>query len=202
MTSTTEPTDGSLRLDSIETAIAAIAKGGIVVVADDEDRENEGDLIMAADAATEESIAFFVRHTSGVICVSLTGERCADLRLPLMVPPVANSESQGTAFTVTVDLRSGTTTGISAADRTATIRALADDGVPAEEFNRPGHIFPLQARPGGVLKRAGHTEAALDLARLAGHSSAGVLCELVAEDGSMMRGPELRRFADEHGLPF
>jgi 3,4-dihydroxy 2-butanone 4-phosphate synthase/GTP cyclohydrolase II len=202
MTSTTEPTDGSLRLDSIETAIAAIANGGIVVVADDEDRENEGDLIMAADAATEESIAFFVRHTSGVICVSLTGERCADLRLPLMVPPVANSESQGTAFTVTVDLRSGTTTGISAADRTATIRALADDGVPAEEFNRPGHIFPLQARPGGVLKRAGHTEAALDLARLAGHSSAGVLCELVAEDGSMMRGPELRRFADEHGLPF
>jgi 3,4-dihydroxy 2-butanone 4-phosphate synthase/GTP cyclohydrolase II len=202
MTSTTDNTSGSLRLDSVESAIEAIAAGGIVVVADDEDRENEGDLIMAADAANEAAIAFFVRHTSGVICVSLTGERCADLRLPLMVPPVANSESQGTAFTVTVVLRTGTTTGISAADRTATILGLADANVPAEDFNRPGHIFPLQARPGGVLKRAGHTEAALDLARLAGRAPAGVLCELVDDDGSMMRGPALRRFADEHGLPF
>ena len=197
-----DPNPTPLRLDPVEEAIAAIARGEIVVVADDEDRENEGDLIMAADAATEASIAFFVRHTSGVICVSLTGERCSDLRLPLMVPPVANNEAQGTAFTVTVDLRDGTTTGISAADRTATIQALANDAVPAEAFNRPGHIFPLQARPGGVLKRAGHTEAALDLARLAGRAPAGVLCELVAEDGSMMRGPELREFADRHGLLF
>lgn len=197
-----ETTPETVRLDPVEEAIAAIAAGGIVVVADDEDRENEGDLIMAADAATDASIAFFVRYTSGVICVSLDGDRCADLRLPLMVPPMANNESQGTAFTVTVDLRSGTTTGISAADRAATIKALADRTVPADEFNRPGHIFPLQARPGGVLKRAGHTEAALDLARLAGRESAGVLCELVSEDGSMMRGPELRAFADEHNLKF
>ena len=198
----TETNPETVRLDPVEEAIAAIAAGGIVVVADDEDRENEGDLIMAADAATDASIAFFVRYTSGVICVSLDGDRCADLRLPLMVPPMANNESQGTAFTVTVDLRSGTTTGISAADRAATIKALADREVPAEEFNRPGHIFPLQARPGGVLKRAGHTEAALDLARLAGRESAGVLCELVSEDGSMMRGSELRAFADEHNLKF
>ncbi|MEL0076354.1 MAG: GTP cyclohydrolase II, partial [Ilumatobacter sp.] len=147
-------------------------------------------------------IAFFVRHTSGVICAALSQERCVDLRLPLMVPPVANNESQGTAFTVSVDLREGTTTGISASDRAETIRALADEAVGPEEFNRPGHIFPLQARSGGVLKRAGHTEAAVDLARLAGRSPAGVLCELVSDDGSMMRGPELRRFADEHGLKF
>ena len=192
----------SIVLDTVEEAIASIAAGGIVIVADDEDRENEGDLIMAADAATPAAIAFFVKHTSGVICVSLDGERCADLRLPLMVPPIANNESQGTAFTVTVDLRVGTTTGISASDRAATIQALADRSVPAEDFNRPGHIFPLQARQGGVLKRAGHTEAALDLARLAGRAPAGVLCELVAEDGSMMRGPELRKFADTHGLKF
>ncbi len=191
-----------VRLDPVEDAIAAIARGEIVVVADDEDRENEGDLIMAADAATPEAITFFVRHTSGVICVALTPERCNDLRLPLMVPPIANNEAQGTAFTVTVDLREGTTTGISAADRSATLRALADDDVTAEAFNRPGHIFPLQARPGGVLKRAGHTEAALDLARLAGRAPAGVLCELACEDGSMMRGPELREFADRHGLVF
>ncbi|MGB0470602.1 MAG: bifunctional 3,4-dihydroxy-2-butanone-4-phosphate synthase/GTP cyclohydrolase II [Ilumatobacteraceae bacterium] len=198
----TETTNDTIRLDPVEEAIAAIAAGGIVVVSDDEDRENEGDLIMAADAATDSAIAFFVRYTSGVICVSLDGDRCADLRLPPMVPPMANSESQGTAFTVTVDLRSGTTTGISAADRAATITALADRSIPAEEFNRPGHIFPLQARPGGVLKRAGHTEAASDLARLAGREAAGVLCELVSEDGSMMRGPELRAFADEHNLKF
>jgi 3,4-dihydroxy 2-butanone 4-phosphate synthase/GTP cyclohydrolase II len=190
------------RLDEVSEAIAAIAAGGIVVVADDEDRENEGDLIMAADAATPEAIGFFVRYTSGVICSALTGERCADLRLPLMVPPVANSEAQGTAFTVTVDLRAGTSTGISAADRAVTLRALADPTVRAEEFNRPGHIFPLQAREGGVLKRAGHTEAAVDLAHLAGRAPAGVLCELVNDDGTMMRGRELRAFADEHGLPF
>ena len=192
----------SYQLDDVADAIQAIAAGGIVVVADDEDRENEGDLIMAADAATPESIGFFVRYTSGVICAALTGDRCADLRLPLMVPPVANSEAQGTAFTVTVDLRAGTSTGISAADRAVTLRGLADPTVRAEEFNRPGHIFPLQAREGGVLKRAGHTEAAVDLARLAGRAPAGVLCELVNDDGTMMRGPELRAFADQHGIPF
>ena len=195
MNTPTNPT-----FDPIEDAIAAIGRGEIVVVADDEDRENEGDLIMAADAATPEAIAFFVRHTSGVVCVGLTGERCDDLDLTPMV--VANTESHGTAFTVTVDLAAGTTTGISAADRAATLRALADPAVGAGAFNRPGHIFPLRARPGGVLKRVGHTEASVDLARLAGRSPAGVLCEVVLDGGEMARGADLRRFADEHGLVF
>jgi 3,4-dihydroxy 2-butanone 4-phosphate synthase/GTP cyclohydrolase II len=197
---TTSPSPRSSLFDSIDDAIAAIARGEIVVVADDEDRENEGDLIMAADAATEETIAFFVRHTSGVICVGLTDERCDELRLPLMVPVAGNSEAQGTAFTVTVDAREGTSTGISASDRAITLRALADPDVGPTEFNRPGHIFPLRARPGGVLKRAGHTEAAVDLARLAGRSPAGVLCEVVLDDGTMARVPDLRAFADTHGL--
>jgi 3,4-dihydroxy 2-butanone 4-phosphate synthase / GTP cyclohydrolase II len=188
------------RFDPVEEAIAAIARGETVVVADDEDRENEGDLIMAADAATAEQIAFFVRHTSGVICVGLPGERCDELQLPLMVPAGANSEAQGTAFTVTVDLREGTSTGISAADRAATLRALANPAVGPDAFNRPGHIFPLRSRPGGVLKRAGHTEAAVDLARLAGRSPAGVLCEVVLDAGGMARVADLRAFADEHGL--
>ena len=186
--------------DPIEQAIAAIGRGQIVVVADDEARENEGDLIMAADAATTEDLTFFVRHTSGVICIGLTGERCDALRLSPMVAPTDNTESHGTAFTVSVDLTEGTTTGISAGDRAATLRALADPTVDADAFNRPGHIFPLRARPGGVLKRAGHTEAAVDLARLAGRSPAGILCELVLDGGEMARGPELRRFADRHGL--
>jgi 3,4-dihydroxy 2-butanone 4-phosphate synthase / GTP cyclohydrolase II len=188
------------QFDPIDDAIAAIGRGEIVVVADDEDRENEGDLIMAADLVTEERLAFFVRHTSGVICVGLTGERCDDLHLPLMVPPAGNTESMGTAFTVTVDVADGTTTGISAADRTRTLRALADPTIGSAAFNRPGHIFPLRARPGGTLKRAGHTEAAVDLARLAGRSPAGVLCEVVVDSGAMARVPDLRTFADEHGL--
>ncbi len=191
----------TIRFDEIQTAIDTIAAGGIVVVADDEDRENEGDLIMAADAATPESIAFFVRHTSGLICVGLTGERCDDLGLTLMVPASVNSDTHGTAFTVSVDLAEGTTTGISAADRAATLRALADDRSGAAAFHRPGHVFPLRARPGGVLKRAGHTEAAVDLARLAGRAPAGALCEIVNDDGTMRRGVDLRTFADEHGLP-
>ncbi|MFZ9041816.1 MAG: bifunctional 3,4-dihydroxy-2-butanone-4-phosphate synthase/GTP cyclohydrolase II [Ilumatobacteraceae bacterium] len=186
--------------DPVEDAIAAIGRGEIVVVADDEDRENEGDLIMAADLATPERIAFFVRHTSGVICVGLTGERCDQLQLPLMVPPAGNTEAQGTAFTVTVDLAMGTSTGISAADRAHTLQALADPTIGAAAFNRPGHIFPLRARPGGTLKRAGHTEASVDLARLAGRAPAGVLCEVVLDGGGMARVPDLRAFADEHGL--
>jgi 3,4-dihydroxy 2-butanone 4-phosphate synthase/GTP cyclohydrolase II len=186
--------------DPIEAAIAAIGRGEIVGVADDEDRENEGDLIMAADMATAEQIAFFVRHTSGVICVGLPGERCDELQLPLMVPASGNTEVQGTAFTVTVDLAEGTSTGISAADRARTLQALADPTVGAAAFNRPGHIFPLRARPGGTLKRAGHTEAAVDLARLAGRAPAGVLCEVVLDSGGMARVPDLRAFADEHGL--
>ncbi|MCY7300884.1 MAG: 3,4-dihydroxy-2-butanone-4-phosphate synthase [Ilumatobacteraceae bacterium] len=187
--------------DSIDHAVAHLAAGGIVVVADDENRENEGDLIMVADAATPEAIAFFVRYTSGVICAALPGDRCDALELPLMVPPAANADQFRTAFTVTVDLAIGTTTGISAADRAATLRALADPTTMPHQLNRPGHIFPLRARAGGVLERPGHTEAAVDLARLAGRSPAGVLSELVLDDGSMARLPQLTDFARTHGLP-
>ncbi|MFZ2440869.1 MAG: 3,4-dihydroxy-2-butanone-4-phosphate synthase [Ilumatobacteraceae bacterium] len=187
--------------DTIERALAHLAAGGIVVVADDEHRENEGDLIMAADAATPEAIAFFVRHTSGVICAALSGDRCEALALPLMVPPATNADQFRTAFTVTVDAAVGTTTGISAADRAATLRALADPFTRPAQLNRPGHIFPLRARPGGVLQRPGHTEAAVDLARLAGRAPAGVLSELVLDDGSMARLPELQAFARAHRLP-
>jgi 3,4-dihydroxy 2-butanone 4-phosphate synthase/GTP cyclohydrolase II len=180
-------------------AIAAIAAGEIVVVVDDEDRENEGDLIMAADAVTPEKIAFFLAHTSGLICVPLTPERVEHLDLPLMV--TNNTEVQRTAFTISVDYRHGTTTGISASDRAATIKALADPHLRPSDLSRPGHIFPLRYRPGGVLKRAGHTEAAIDLARAAGMSPAGVLCEVVNEDKTgMARLPELEVFADKHGL--
>ncbi|WP_255989499.1 3,4-dihydroxy-2-butanone-4-phosphate synthase [Chitinolyticbacter albus] len=187
------------RFDDIDTAIAAIAAGGFVVVVDDTDRENEGDLIIAADAITTAQMAFLVRHSSGVVCVALPPERLDALRLPLMV--VENSESHGTAFTVSVDYRHGTSTGISAADRAATLRALADPRIGADDFARPGHVFPLRYREGGVVRRRGHTEAALDLALLAGRASAGVLCEIVDEDGSMTRRPALFRFAKRHGLP-
>ncbi len=201
-TSTTKPSETpEVTFDPIEQALDVIAAGGIVVVADDADRENEGDLIMAADAATPETIAFYVRHTSGLICVGMTPERCDELRLPLMVPPTSNTESHATAFTVSVDLAAGTSTGISASDRAATLRALADPSISADDFNRPGHVFPLRARPGGVLKRAGHTEAAVDLARMAGRAPAGALCEIVNDDGTMQHGINLRAFADEHGLP-
>jgi 3,4-dihydroxy 2-butanone 4-phosphate synthase / GTP cyclohydrolase II len=186
-------------LADIEKAVAAIGRGEIVIVVDDENRENEGDLIMAAEYATPEAIAFFLRHTSGVICVPMTGERLDELQLPLMVSN--NTESQRTAFTVTVDYRHGTTTGISAADRAATVQALIDPATRPEDLARPGHILPLRYREGGVLKRAGHTEAAVDLARMAGLYPAGVLCEIVNADKSdMARLPELEAFADEHGL--
>lgn len=185
-------------LDPIEDVIAAIARGEMVVIVDDEDRENEGDFIMAAQHATPEKLAFIVRYSTGVICVPLTGERCEELRLPLMVEQ--NTESQRTAYTVTVDLIEGTTTGISAADRAATSRAIADPTVDFKAFARPGHIFPLRARTGGVLKRAGHTEAAVDLARLAGCEPVGVICEIQNDDGTMMRLPDLRKFCKEHGL--
>jgi len=183
---------------SIEDAVAAIARGEIVVVVDDEDRENEGDLIMAAEAATPEKIAFFVRHTSGVICAPLTGDRLDELDIPLMVRD--NTESHRTAFTYSVDYIHGTSTGISAADRAATIRALIDPATRPADLARPGHIFPLRYAEGGVLKRAGHTEAAVDLARLAGLYPAGVLCEIVNDDGTMARVPDLVEFCKEHGL--
>ena len=183
----------------VEDAIEAVGRGEIVVVVDDEDRENEGDLIMAADAVTPEKIAFFVEHTSGLICAPLTPERLEHLDLPLMVS--ANTEAQRTAFTVSVDFRHGTTTGISAADRAATIKALVDPHTRPTDLNRPGHIFPLRYRPGGVLKRAGHTEASVDLARAAGRAPAGVLCEIVTADRTgMARLDELEQFAERHGL--
>ena len=182
----------------IEKAIAAVARGDMVVVVDDQDRENEGDLILAAEHATAEKIGFFVKHTSGVICMPMLGERLDQLGLPLMV--LNNTESQRTAFTVSVDYRPGTSTGISAADRAATIRALIDPATSSADLAKPGHIFPLRYRTGGVLKRAGHTEAAVDLARLAGLRPAGVLCEIVRDDGEMARLPDLEEFAAEHGL--
>ena len=182
----------------IENAIAAIARGEIVIVVDDEDRENEGDLIMAAEKITPEAMGFFVRHTSGVICMPMTGERLDELQLPLMVSH--NTESQRTAFTVSVDAAAETTTGISAADRAATVLKLIDGSSTSTDFARPGHIFPLRYREGGVLKRAGHTEAAVDLSRLAGLSEAGVLAEVVNDDGTMARRPELEIFAAQHGL--
>lgn len=186
-------------MNKIEDAIAAISRGEMVVVVDDADRENEGDLIMAAEKVTPEAVAFMLRHTSGVICAAMPAERLSALQLPLMVAD--NAESQRTAFTVTVDCRRGTTTGISAADRAATLRALADRGSQPDDFVRPGHLFPLRARDGGVLERRGHTEAAVDLARLAGLSPCGVLCELMNDDGTMSRPPDLAAFAARQGLP-
>ena len=189
----------SLRFAPIEDAIAAIGRGEIVVVVDDEDRENEGDLIMAAEHVTPEKIAFFLQHTSGLICAPITGERCDELELPLMVSN--NTESHRTAFTVSIDYRHGTSTGISAYDRAATAQALIDPSTKPRDLARPGHIFPLRYREGGVLKRAGHTEAAVDLARMAGLYPAGILCEVVDEDKTdMARLPELERFCDTHGL--
>ena len=183
---------------SIEDAVAAMAKGEIIVVVDDDDRENEGDLIMAAEAATPEKIAFFVRHTSGVICAPLLGERLDELDIPLMVRD--NTESHRTAFTYSVDYVHGTSTGISAADRSATLRALTDPATTPGDLARPGHIFPLRYADGGVLKRAGHTEAAVDLARMAGLYPAGVLCEIVNDDGTMARVPDLVEFCKTHDL--
>ena len=183
---------------TIENAIEAIARGEAVVVVDDANRENEGDLIIAAEKTTPETMAFMVRHTSGVICMPLEGTRLDELQLPMMV--AENTTAYRTAFTVSVDAKRGTTTGISAADRTTTVHALIDPQSRPEDLARPGHIFPLRYREGGVLKRAGHTEAAVDLARLAGLSPAGVLAEVVNDDGTMARLPELERFAAEHDL--
>src|SRR5437588_3262497 len=184
----------------VDDAIAAIGRGEIVVVVDDHDRENEGDLIMAAEFATADKIAFFLAHTSGVICMPMTGERLDELELPPMVSE--NTESNRTAFTVSVDARNGTTTGISASDRASTIAALIDPATRPRDLARPGHMYPLRYREGGVLKRGGHTEASVDLARLAGLYPAGVLCELVTEDKSgMARLPELERFAATHNMP-
>ena len=185
-------------LARIEEAIEAIRNGRMVIVVDDEDRENEGDLIFAAEKATSEMVTFMVRHCSGIICVPLESDRLDDLHLPLMAPN--HTDALGTAFTVSVDSVKETTTGISAADRARTVEALIDPACRPQDLARPGHIFPLRYTPGGVLRRAGHTEASVDLARLAGLYPAGVLCEIVNEDGTMSRMTDLEVFAEEHDL--
>ncbi len=182
----------------VRQAIDAFAKGEIVVVTDDDDRENEGDLILAAVHTTPEKMAFIIRNTCGIVTAPLTGEIARRLHLS---PMVADSEAiHGTAFTVSVDYRHGTTTGISADDRTATIRNLANGNAGRSDFVRPGHIFPLIAKDGGVLMRSGHTEAAIDLCRLAGVEPVAAICELVNDDGTVMRGPQVADFAKKHGL--
>jgi 3,4-dihydroxy 2-butanone 4-phosphate synthase/GTP cyclohydrolase II len=183
---------------TIPQALEEIRRGRMVIVVDDEDRENEGDLVMAAEAVTPEAVNFMTRFGRGLLCVPMTADRLSHLNLPLMVDE--NTSRHGTMFTVSVDARDGTTTGTSAFDRAVTIKALTDPGSASEEFARPGHIFPLQAMDGGVLRRAGHTEATADLARLSGFAPVGVLCEILADDGSMARLPTLEVFAGEHGL--
>ena len=186
--------------DSIDAVLEDLRAGKAVIVTDDAGRENEGDLIFAAEKATAENVAFMVKHTSGVICVPMEGSELDRLELPLMTPLAANTERMRTAYTISVDAAEGVTTGISAADRARTIRTLGDPGKGAADLVRPGHVFPLRYRPGGVLRRAGHTEAAVDLARLAGLRPAGVIAEIVNDDGTMARVPELGRFKQQHGL--
>ncbi|CAI5467227.1 unnamed protein product [Closterium sp. Yama58-4] len=195
-----DPDRPSRGLNSIAEAIEAIRRGEMVVVVDDEDRENEGDLIMAGALTTEADMAFIVRHCSGLVCVGVAGAVLDRLELPLMVRSQENDEALRTAFTVSVDLKLGTTTGISASDRAKTVRAMADYSSEPSDFRKPGHIFPLRSREGGVLKRAGHTEAAVDLSVLAGLPPVGVLCEIVNDDGTMARMPQLKVFARQHNL--
>lgn len=190
--------DNKIRLDRIEDAIEDFRNGKMVIVVDDEDRENEGDLIMAAEKITPEDVNFMLKNARGVLCAPITQERCRELKLDKQVED--NTSMLGTPFTVTVDKLEGCSTGVSAADRSATLRALADPASVPETFGRPGHINPLYAQDRGVLQRAGHTEAAVDLCRLAGLEPAGVLMEIMNEDGTMARLPELRKHADEWGL--
>ncbi|MFC9356040.1 3,4-dihydroxy-2-butanone-4-phosphate synthase [Rhodococcus sp. NPDC057014] len=183
---------------SVQRAVNAIAAGRLVIVTDSADRENEGDLVGAAAKVTSEQIAFLVRHTTGIVCAPMSANRADALNLPHMV--VDNTDSHGTAFTVSVDYHD-VGTGVSAADRARTLRALSDPTTRADQLRRPGHIFPLRARPGGVLERPGHTEAAIDLMTLAGEEPVGVIAEIVNDDGTMTRGRALQQFADEHNLP-
>jgi 3,4-dihydroxy 2-butanone 4-phosphate synthase/GTP cyclohydrolase II len=188
-----------VKFATVEEALAAIRQGRMVIVVDDEDRENEGDLVMAAQFATPEAINFMIKEARGLLCVPLPKGRADRLGLrPMVEPPRDHHE---TAFTVSVDAREGITTGISAPDRARTVRLLADPRASPDDFVSPGHVFPLVAREGGVLRRAGHTEAAVDLCRLAGLEPVGVICEIMNEDGTMARLPDLKRFAEEHGLP-
>ncbi|MFQ5860817.1 MAG: bifunctional 3,4-dihydroxy-2-butanone-4-phosphate synthase/GTP cyclohydrolase II [Dehalococcoidia bacterium] len=189
-----------MSLVSVEQALEDIRQGKCVIIVDDESRENEGDLAMAAGKVTPEVINFMSKHARGLICVSLLEQRLDELRIPMMVHGQGNTSRYSTAFTVSVDYKAGTTTGISAQDRAATIRALIDPKTRPEELARPGHLFPLRYQEGGVLVRAGHTEAILDLVRLTGLYPAGVLCEIMNEDGSMARTPELQAFSQEWGI--
>ena len=196
---TNETTPGEAGLDTVAQAIAEIAAGRAIVVVDDASRENEGDIVFAASKATPDLLAFTIRYARGLICVPMLGEDLDRLQLPPMTSD--NQEHMGTAFTISVDARDGITTGISAADRARTIRTLVDSATEPYEIVRPGHVFPLRYAEGGVLRRPGHTEAAVDLARLAGLTPAGVVAEIFNDDGTMARLPQLRAFADEHGLP-
>lgn len=192
-------TKSKVRFDSIIDALKDFSEGKFVLVVDNEDRENEGDLIIAAEKVTTEKMAFMVRHTSGLICVPTTPERLDELQLPLMVPN--NTEKMKTAYTISVDYKYNTTTGISAHDRALTARSLANPVITdPNDFNRPGHVFPLRYHEGGVLKRIGHTEASIDLCKISGLQPVGVICELVKDDGQMARRDDCREFADKHNL--
>ena len=186
-------------LCSLEEALEEMRAGRLLIVVDDEQRENEGDLVMAAEKVTPDAVNFIVKHARGLLCMPMLGERLDELQMPLMVTENGANKNQ-TAFTVSVDYKQNTTTGISAHDRAATIQALIDPAAQPEDFTRPGHLFPLRYYPGGVLVRAGHTEAIVDLCNLAGMYPAGIVCEIMAEDGSMSRLPALEEFAEEHGL--
>jgi 3,4-dihydroxy 2-butanone 4-phosphate synthase/GTP cyclohydrolase II len=187
-----------MALNSIDELIEDIRQGKMVILMDDEDRENEGDLIIASEAVTAEHINFMARFARGLICMPMTRERCELLKLPLMAP--RNGSGFGTKFTVSIEAAEGVTTGISAADRARTVQAAAAKGAKADDIVSPGHIFPLMAQPGGVLARAGHTEAACDLARMGGFEASGVICEIMNDDGTMARRPELEEFAAQHGI--
>ena len=189
---------GMSDLDTVESAIAAVERGELIIVVDDDDRENEGDLIACASKITPEQMAFMIRHCCGIVCAPMSVGTARRLKLDPMV--AMNDAPLGTAFTVTVDYKEGLTTGISAKERCATVHALSNDNVQAGDFVRPGHVFPLIAKPGGVLMRSGHTEAAVDIARLAGEPPVGVICELVNDDGSVKRGEQIIEFAREHDL--
>ncbi|HED1542742.1 TPA: 3,4-dihydroxy-2-butanone-4-phosphate synthase [Kluyvera cryocrescens] len=184
--------------ERVENALIALREGRGAMVLDDEDRENEGDMIFAAENMTVEQMALTIRHGSGIVCLCLTDERRKQLELPMMVEN--NSSAYGTGFTITIEAAHGVTTGVSAADRLTTVRAAIADNAKPSDLNRPGHVFPLRAQPGGVLTRGGHTEATIDLVSLAGFKPAGVLCELTNDDGTMARAPECIKFAKEHNM--
>lgn len=187
-------------MTSLKDALMALKAGKPIILVDDESRENEGDLILSAEKATPESINFMIRYGSGILCVTLTEEQADRLELPLMVPKKSSNSHFVAAFTVSIEAASGVSTGVSAADRTRTIQVAANPESKPEDLSRPGHVFPLRARKGGVLVRPGHTEGSIDLMRLAGLTQAGVLCELMNPDGTMARMPEIKQFAREHNL--